>query len=84
MVASGSAQQTGSVSAAATGAMSFQGSAIQDAVLNSTNYYRAQHQANAISWDDSLASYAQNYAQKCIWQHSVSSYLIPLLWKVYH
>lgn len=58
--------------AATTGAMSYTGDAFQTAILNSTNYYRAQHQAKAMSWDDKLANYAQEYAQKCIWKHSVS------------
>lgn len=64
---------TQSAAAAATsGAMSYTGDAFQTAILNSTNYYRAQHQAKAMSWDDKLANYAQEYAQKCIWKHSVS------------
>lgn len=51
--------------------MAWQGQSFQDAVLNSTNYYRSQHQANPLRWDDSLASYAQDYAQKCVFEHSV-------------
>jgi len=51
--------------------MAWQGQSLQDAVLNSTNYYRAQHQANPLRWDDSLASYAQNHAQQCLFEHSV-------------
>ncbi|KAK4553037.1 hypothetical protein LTR86_009961 [Recurvomyces mirabilis] len=59
---------------AATGAMSFTGDAFQAAVLNSTNYYRAQHQAGALSWNDTLAKFAQDTASKCIWQHSGGPY----------
>jgi len=55
-----------------TGTVSYTGNALQAAVLNSTNYYRAQHQASALTWDDGLATYAQNYANECAWQHSVS------------
>jgi len=56
---------------AATGTMAYTGDVFQSAVLNSTNYYRAQHQAGSLSWDDSLAQYAQDYAEKCQWKHSV-------------
>jgi len=60
------------MAAVPTGIVSYTGNALQAAVLNSTNYYRAQHQAGALTWDDGLASYAQDYANKCAWQHSVS------------
>ena len=59
-----------------TGALSYSSDALQAAVLNSTNYYRAQHQANALTWDDDLAKYAQDYAKKCEWEHSVSAWSI--------
>lgn len=39
-------------------------------ILNSTNLYRYQHNATFLSWNDSLATYAANYAAKCIWAHS--------------
>lgn len=39
-------------------------------LLNSTNLYRYQHNASYLSWNDSLATYATNYAAKCIWAHS--------------
>ncbi|EMC91508.1 hypothetical protein BAUCODRAFT_39691 [Baudoinia panamericana UAMH 10762] len=45
--------------------------------LSSTNYYRAQHQARPLSWNTTLASYAQNYAEACVWAHSVSFSSIP-------
>ena len=56
-----------------SGSGSYAGTAFQDAVLNSTNYFRTQHQANAVTWDSTLASFAQNYAEKCIFEHSVHS-----------
>ncbi|ROW03632.1 hypothetical protein VPNG_07195 [Cytospora leucostoma] len=31
------------------------------AVLNSTNFYRREHNASAVSWNDTLASYASSY-----------------------
>jgi len=46
-------------------------SAFQSAVLNSTNFYRAQHQADALTWDSKLAEYAQNYSHQCVFLHSV-------------
>ena len=45
-------------------------------VLNSTNHFRAQFQADALSWDPSLAQYAQRYVERCIWEHSVRIYCI--------
>lgn len=72
-VAGNPSQPTDSASASATGAMSYDGQAFQSAVLNSTNYYRAQHQASSLSWNSTLATFANDYAQKCIWQHSVCS-----------
>lgn len=68
-----SSSPTSSASATATGTMSYAGLAFQATVLNSTNYYRAQHQASALTWDNELSVYAQDYAKKCLWQHSVRS-----------
>ena len=54
------------------GNASWSGEAFQNQVLNSTNYFRAQHGASPLTWNTTLATYAQDYAQKCQWQHSVS------------
>ncbi|KAK5109757.1 hypothetical protein LTR62_006597 [Meristemomyces frigidus] len=70
----------------ATGAISFAGEAFQSAVLNSTNYHRAQHQASSLVWNSTLASFAQSHASKCLWQHSggpngenlASGYISPI------
>ncbi|KAK4546095.1 hypothetical protein LTR36_002232 [Oleoguttula mirabilis] len=62
------------MSPSATGAISYTGEALQSAVLNSTNYYRTQHQASGLTWDTTLATYAQDYAEKCLWQHSGGPY----------
>ncbi|KAK3113788.1 hypothetical protein LTR53_008566 [Teratosphaeriaceae sp. CCFEE 6253] len=70
----GASRTAGAAGAVATGAVSYSSDALRAAVLNSTNYYRAQHQAKALAWDDDLASYAQDYAKKCIWQHSDGPY----------
>lgn len=44
---------------------------IQSSVLNSTNFYRKQHNASELTWNSSLATYAASYAEKCLWAHSV-------------
>ena len=50
--------------------MSYQ-DGLEAAVLNSTNYYRSQHQASNLTWDSTLADYAQDYSKNCKWEHSV-------------
>ena len=52
--------------------MTWEGQAFRDAVLNSTNQYRAQHEANALKWNQTLASYAQDHAKSCELKHTVS------------
>lgn len=54
-----------------SGPEAYAGQAFQSSVLNSTNYFRAQHQAQAVTWDATLADFAQNYAQGCDFKHSV-------------
>ncbi|KAF5337478.1 hypothetical protein D9758_013583 [Tetrapyrgos nigripes] len=34
------------------------------------NTVRAKYNAPALVWNDTLATYAQNYVNKCIWEHS--------------
>ena len=46
-------------------------SAFTAAVVNSTNVYRTQHNASALAWNASLAAYAQNWANGCVFHHSV-------------
>ena len=65
------AEPTDSASAPLRDNMAWEGKGFRDAVLNSTNLYRAQHEANALKWDDSLASYAQDHADDCKFAHSV-------------
>ena len=67
------AEPTDSASAPLGEDMAWEGKGFRDAVLNSTNLYRSHHQANALKWDPSLASYAQNHADDCKFAHSVSS-----------
>lgn len=43
-------------------------------ILNSTNFYRYEHNASYMYWNETLAKYAQSYSEKCVWQHSHGSY----------
>ncbi|EXJ96443.1 hypothetical protein A1O1_01569 [Capronia coronata CBS 617.96] len=43
-------------------------------VLNSTNFYRYEHNASYIYWNETLARYAQSYSEKCVWEHSHGRY----------
>ncbi|MCJ1243833.1 hypothetical protein MMC30_001030 [Trapelia coarctata] len=49
------------------------GTDFRTSILNSTNFFRTEHNATALTWNDSLASYATNYANNCHWQHSVGA-----------
>lgn len=40
-------------------------------VLRVTNAYRQSHDARPLVWNESLGDYAGNWADRCIWQHSV-------------
>jgi uncharacterized protein YkwD len=51
---------------------SYTGSSLATAVLNSTNVYRTQHNVPPVTWDSTLADFAQTYAQTCNFEHSVS------------
>lgn len=44
---------------------------LQHDTLTQTNSYRQQHNASALKWNISLAIYAQNWADRCLWKHSV-------------
>lgn len=43
-------------------------------ILNSTNFYRYEDNATALTWNASLASYAQSWASNCLWKHSGGPY----------
>ncbi|SMQ52401.1 unnamed protein product [Zymoseptoria tritici ST99CH_1A5] len=49
-------------------------SSFQDEVLNSTNYYRKQFQVEPVTWNDTLADFADDYVKGCIWKHSGGPY----------
>ncbi|KAF2178534.1 PR-1-like protein [Zopfia rhizophila CBS 207.26] len=48
--------------------------AFKDAVLNGTNTYRKQHNATALTWNDTLAEYAEGWSDKCQFKHSEGPY----------
>lgn len=69
------AEPSSQSSVPAGGNMAWEGKGFRDAVLNSTNLYRTQHEANAVKWDDSLASFAQDHADGCDFEHSVRPFV---------
>ncbi|EXJ79000.1 hypothetical protein A1O3_08501 [Capronia epimyces CBS 606.96] len=52
-----------------TGSLDF-----RESILNSTNFYRYEHSASYIYWNETLAQYAQSYSEKCVWEHSHGPY----------
>ena len=46
----------------------------RESILNSTNTYRYEHSSGYIYWNETLASYAQSYSEKCVWEHSHGPY----------
>lgn len=51
----------------------------EETILNVTNEYRVGHNATALTWNDTLAEYADYWAKKCLWEHSVRMHLPSLL-----
>jgi hypothetical protein len=62
---------TVSPSAATSSSQYTSDSDFQSSILNSTNTFRSEHNATALTWNTSLATYASDYANNCVWQHSV-------------
>ncbi|KAF7723030.1 hypothetical protein EC973_002406 [Apophysomyces ossiformis] len=52
------------------------GSATTDtqAILDLHNKYRADHSAPALKWSNTLANYAQNWSDRCVFKHSYGKY----------
>ena len=47
----------------------------QSTVLNSTNFFRSEHNASSLSWNDSLANFGSDYVGNCDFTHSVCTRL---------
>ncbi|KAJ4150208.1 hypothetical protein LMH87_010967 [Akanthomyces muscarius] len=52
----------------------------QEMMLKTTNWYRSQHGAEPVSWDQGLADYAVNYANTCAKGHSGGGHGENLAW----
>ena len=46
-------------------------------VLKFTNRYRADYNASAVTWNTTLAQFAQRWSQGCVFQHSVCVFIFP-------
>ena len=46
----------------------------QTSILNSTNTYRSQHNASALSWNTTLSTFADAYVQACKFAHTGGPY----------
>ncbi|KAL5052155.1 CAP domain-containing protein [Aspergillus fruticulosus] len=46
----------------------------KSSILETTNAYRAAHNASDLSWDETLANYAKDWAKGCRWAHSSGPY----------
>ena len=56
----------------ATGPSTSSSADLRTTILNVHNAHRSNHHAPALTWDEGLASYAQKWVNKCVFQHSVS------------
>ncbi|KAI8084975.1 CAP domain-containing protein [Halteromyces radiatus] len=45
-----------------------------NSIVNTHNKFRKIHSAPALKWDKKLAQYAQNWSNKCVFQHSGGPY----------
>ena len=44
----------------------------ESAMLAAQNFYRLEHNVTALTWNDTSAKYAANWADNCEFKHSVS------------
>jgi hypothetical protein len=64
------AEAAGSSSGSSSSSGSGAPNADAQAALDSHNKYRALHQVGALTWDDTLASYAASHASGCVFEHT--------------
>lgn len=43
----------------------------KDTVLEVSNEYRASHDASPLVWNETLVEYSRQWADTCLWKHSV-------------
>lgn len=53
-------------------------SAFRDAALEVSNLYRKEHNATELRWNETLAEMAQEWSERCVFEHSVSLDLFHL------
>lgn len=46
-------------------------SQFKSSILSTTNAYRSTHNASSLIWNETLASFANQWARTCLWKHSV-------------
>ncbi|KAI9369315.1 CAP domain-containing protein [Aspergillus egyptiacus] len=49
-------------------------SIFKHSILETTNAYRAAHNASRLTWNTTLVAYAKNWASTCLWEHSRGPY----------
>jgi hypothetical protein len=51
----------------------------QSEILAATNFYRMEQGVAAVTWNASMATYAQKWSDACVFKHSVCTFPLPLL-----
>jgi uncharacterized protein YkwD len=69
-VLTSSAPSAGSGGAGGVGPSANGSSSYVQSVLAQHNIHRANHSANALTWDDNMANIAQQIAQSCVYAHN--------------
>jgi len=46
----------------------------QEVMLSTHNFFRLEHNVSALTWNDTLATFASSYAKKCEFEHSGGAY----------
>lgn len=53
--------------------------AFQRAILETHNFYRREHNASALAWNNTSAAYAADWAEACEFEHSVCTYILSIV-----
>ena len=69
---------TGNAPAVPTSSSYTSDSDFKSSMLKAHNFYRGEHNASNLSWNDTSAEYASNWANACVFKHSVSIFLSTL------